>query len=616
MSSLPLQEQPTSRPGAQLRIEIHAGPLAGKGFPFAGNTISIGRAPENDISLDDSQVSRHHAILRRQGNEIILEDLGSTNGVFVNGERIYLPHVLQPTETISIGESVFGVTGFPAPSTVGMNAQAGRPKGAAPWQTYDSSAIYPPYTGQSQSSNWLLWSGLILLVILVLAIAGVSAFIFSSNSGSASVSVPVVVIRSPVSGSQVTVGQRVAVQATANDAQGVTRMELWVAGQKVAHSISPAPSGQSPFTSGDELAWTPSSEGTYRLEVRAFNSQGLQSAPAIVNITAVTDPLSAEATPTQTSTSTPIASGIPVGIVKTDLNVRNGPGTQYDVIGRLAAGTEVKIVGRNDAGSWWQIVHLDSLEGRGWVAAEYAPSQNAGGAPVIATPTLVPTETPIPTDTPTVTPTPTTSPPTATSTPTTAPPTSTPEPLPADTATLTPTATPPAGPSITFSADPLDIKEGECSTFSWLVFGVQAVYFEDQGVPGEDNGQPVSKEECPSNTHTYKLRVIKQNNEEETREITITVGEKPGAPANLDIDTIYSDGFDLGWDDNSDSEDGFRLYNADSNQILETFDKDKDTGDVTGLSCNTTYRLYLVAYNTHGESTPGNIVTEQTLSCP
>ncbi len=613
MSSLPPQEQPTIGPGAQLRIEIHAGPLAGKGFPFVGNSISIGRAPENDISLDDSQVSRHHAILRRQGNEIILEDLGSTNGVFVNGERIYNPHTLQPTETISIGESVFGVTGFPAPSTVGMNAQAGRPKGAASWQTYDSSAIYPPYTGQSQSSNWLLWSGLILLVILVLAIAGVSAFIFSSNRGSASVSVPVVIIKSPVSGSQVKVGQRVAVQATANDAQGVTRMELWVAGQKVAHSISPATSGQSPFTSGDELAWTPSSEGTYRLEVRAFNSQGLQSAPAIVSIIAVADPLTAEATPTQTPTSTPIPSGIPVGIVKTDLNVRNGPGTQYDVIGRLAAGTEVEIVGKNDAGSWWQIVHLDSPAGRGWVAAEYAPSQNAGGVPVIATPTLVPTETPVPTDTPTVTPTPT-NPPTATST--AAPPTSTPEPLPTDTATLTPTATPPAGPSITFSADPLAIKEGECTVFSWLVFGVKAVYFEEQGVPGEDNGQAISQEECPSKTHTYKLRVIKQDNQEETREITITVGEKPGAPANLDIETIYSDGFDLSWDDNSDSEDGFRLYNADSNQILETFDKDKDTGNVTGLSCNTTYRLYIVAYNAQGESTPSNIVTEQTLSCP
>ncbi len=615
MSSLPPQEQPVTGPGAQLRIEIHAGPLAGKGFPFAGNSISIGRAPENDISLDDSQVSRHHAILRRQGSEIILEDLGSTNGVFVNGERIYSPHTLQPTETISIGESVFGVTGFPAPSTVGMNAQAGRPKGAASWQTYDSSAIYPPYTGQSQSSNWLLWSGLILLVILVLAIAGVSAFIFSSNRGSASVSVPVVVIKFPVSGSQVKVGQRVAVQATANDAQGVTRMELWVAGQKVAASISPATIGQSPFISGDELAWTPPSEGTYRLEVRAFNNKGLQSAPAVVSIIAVTDPLTTEATPTQTPTSTPTVSGIPVGIVKTDLNVRSGPSTQYAVIGRLAAGTEVEIVGKNDVGSWWQIVYLDSSDGRGWVAAEYAPSQNAGGAPVIATPTLVPTATPTPTDTPTVTPTPT-SPPTATFTPTAAPPTSTPEPLPTDTATLTPTATPPAGPSITFSADPLSIKEGECSTFSWLVSGVKAVYFEDQGVPGEDNGQAISQEECPSKTHTYTLRVIKQNNEEEIREITITVGEKPGAPANLAVDTIDNNGFDLSWDDNSDSEDGFRLYNADSNKILETFDKDKDTGSVTGLSCNTTYRLYLVAYNAQGESTPSNIVTEQTLSCP
>jgi len=616
MSSLPPQEQPTIGPGAQLRIEVHAGPLAGKGFPFTGSTITVGRAPENDISLDDGQVSRHHAILRRQGNEIILEDLGSTNGTLVNGERIYGPHILQPAETISIGESVFGVTGFPAPSTVGMTAQSGSSKGETPWRTYDSSATYPPYT--AQNSNWLLWSGLILLVILVLAIAGVSAFIFSSNQGTAPVSIPIVVIKSPVSGSQVKNGRQVIVQATANDAQGVTRMELWVAGQKVAQSVSPVPSGQSPFTSGNELAWTPQVEGTYTLEVRAFNNQGLQSAPTTVSVNVVSDQLTTP-TPTETSTPTAVPSGIPVGVVKTDLNVRNGPSTQYDVIGRLSAGAEVEIVGKNSDASWWQIVYSNSPDGRGWIAAEYAPSQNAGGAPAVATPTLIPTETPTPTDTPTDTPTETPTPtdvPTATPTNTSTAVPPTPEPLPTDTPTPTSTPTPPSEPGITFSANPLTIKEGECTTFSWLVSGVKAVYFEDEGVPGEDNGQPVTREECPLKTRTYELKVIKQNNEEEIREITITVGEKPKAPSDLAIDAIHTDSFDLIWNDNSDSEDGFKLYNADSNEVLETFDPDENAGAVTGLSCDTTYRLYLVAYNSNGESTPSNIATEQTSACP
>ena len=137
---LPPSEQETLQSGSQLRVEVHAGPLAGKGFPFLSNSLTIGRAPDNDIILDDVQVSRYHAVLQRQGNEVILQDLDSTNGVLVNGEQIHGPHVLQPTENITIGSSVFGVTGFPAPSTASMAAQtpsAGTQRG---WSTYQSGS--------------------------------------------------------------------------------------------------------------------------------------------------------------------------------------------------------------------------------------------------------------------------------------------------------------------------------------------------------------------------------------------------------------------------------------------------------------------------------------------
>ena len=93
----------------QLQVVVHAGPLAGKGFPITGDILTIGRDPDNNISLDDEQVSRHHARLIRQDDQIILEDLGSTNGTLVNGKPITGQHALQPADIISIGSSVFGV---------------------------------------------------------------------------------------------------------------------------------------------------------------------------------------------------------------------------------------------------------------------------------------------------------------------------------------------------------------------------------------------------------------------------------------------------------------------------------------------------------------------------
>lgn len=600
MNSLPPNEQPTIGPGANLRIEVHAGPLAGKGFPFEGNALTFGRAENNDITLDDSRVSRYHAVLRRQGDQLILEDLGSTNGTLVNGKRIYNPHVLQPTETITIGASVFGVTGFAAPATVGMSAQSDN-RDDIRWQTYQSSSTYAQ-PGVQGSGNWLLWTGLILLIGLIIAIIGASVFAFRNNGGNGvAASVPSVLISSPVNGSEFQVGQRVIVQATATDVEGVVRMELWVGGQKIGQAVSPSPKGQSPFTA--VMEWTPQVEGSYSLAVRAFNARGGESAPTTINLNVGGSVLSPTPTPAPTATATPVPSGVPVGVVRTDLNVRSGPGTQYQVVGRVAANTEVEIVGRNDDESWWYIVYPNTPDQRGWVAAEYAPSQNAGGVPVVDTPTPIPTNTPTATATPVLTETPTSTPtkvPTATNTP--VPP------------TATPTGPPQA--SITFSAKPLAIDAGQCTVFSWLITNVQAVYFQDEGVAGDDNGLPVTKEECPQKTTTYTLRIIKLDDQQETREITITVNAKPDAPSNLAIAERLQDGFKFTWTDNSDIEDGFKLYNADNNETLKTFAADATAGTTTGLACDTAYRLYLVAFNDIGESPPSNIVVDQTLSCP
>ncbi|MFQ5578925.1 MAG: fibronectin type III domain-containing protein, partial [Anaerolineae bacterium] len=129
------------------------------------------------------------------------------------------------------------------------------------------------------------------------------------------------------------------------------------------------------------------------------------------------------------------------------------------------------------------------------------------------------------------------------------------------------------------------------------------------------NGKPVTQEACPTKTRSFTLKVIKQNDEEVIQEITIRVRRKPNAPSGLDIDVRREDGFELLWVDNSGNETGFRLYDADSNEALKTYSADAQSGKITSLDCGVTYRLYIVAFNKVGESSPSNIVAQETLNC-
>jgi hypothetical protein len=73
--------------GAMLVIRVGGG-RAGEQFPIAGDRMSIGRAPNADIFLDDITVSREHAVLDRRDDGLHLSDAGSLNGTYVNRSRI------------------------------------------------------------------------------------------------------------------------------------------------------------------------------------------------------------------------------------------------------------------------------------------------------------------------------------------------------------------------------------------------------------------------------------------------------------------------------------------------------------------------------------------------
>ena len=72
-----------------------------------GAITSIGRAVECDIVITSKRVSREHARLVREGRRVMLEDLNSTNGTFLNEERILEPMELRDGDTVGVGDVKF-----------------------------------------------------------------------------------------------------------------------------------------------------------------------------------------------------------------------------------------------------------------------------------------------------------------------------------------------------------------------------------------------------------------------------------------------------------------------------------------------------------------------------
>ncbi len=105
----------------ELRVE--SGKARGRSFALAEEaSVVIGRDAACDLALDDPRASRTHARIEVAGGEVVLTDLGSHNGSFVNGERVERA-VLEPADRIRIGDHVFSVKRSADPTTEGAHAE-------------------------------------------------------------------------------------------------------------------------------------------------------------------------------------------------------------------------------------------------------------------------------------------------------------------------------------------------------------------------------------------------------------------------------------------------------------------------------------------------------------
>ncbi len=108
-----LPDEEVFRRNSTYFLEIIEGPDIGHSFSLQDEDVIIGRHGQCDLVLHDPEISRRHLKIASGGeNGWVLDDLGSTNGTFVNGQRI-TRHTTAPGDRINIGQSVLVIQRSP-----------------------------------------------------------------------------------------------------------------------------------------------------------------------------------------------------------------------------------------------------------------------------------------------------------------------------------------------------------------------------------------------------------------------------------------------------------------------------------------------------------------------
>jgi len=119
------------------KLSVRQGPRPNLIFELDQDSYTIGREAGTEIVIEDPQVSRRHAQLTRQGDSYLIEDIGSTNGTYVNGKRVTAPMLLSNGDMIGLADTI--VLAVQAPVLSGGDATV-----VSDAAHYDAAHYAPP----------------------------------------------------------------------------------------------------------------------------------------------------------------------------------------------------------------------------------------------------------------------------------------------------------------------------------------------------------------------------------------------------------------------------------------------------------------------------------------
>lgn len=85
------------------KLQVLSGSSAGQSYELKVDTTTVGRVEDNAFQIADPSVSSHHCEILLKGTDVVIRDLNSTNGSFINGEKI-TESVLKPGQTLRLGQ--------------------------------------------------------------------------------------------------------------------------------------------------------------------------------------------------------------------------------------------------------------------------------------------------------------------------------------------------------------------------------------------------------------------------------------------------------------------------------------------------------------------------------
>jgi hypothetical protein len=151
------------------------GLLAGKSFTITMEGLRIGREVGNEVHIDDGGVSRQHARVLLHNGAVWVQDAGSRNGIFVNGERVPDHKQMKVGDQLTVGAHIFEVV--PGASTTGPVV----PPRAAPAQKPAAAPSAAP-----SAPKWKIWPFVLVILLVGSFIACIGLVGSGGDDGAAS----------------------------------------------------------------------------------------------------------------------------------------------------------------------------------------------------------------------------------------------------------------------------------------------------------------------------------------------------------------------------------------------------------------------------------------------
>jgi hypothetical protein len=159
--------------------------FAGKSCELTAERTTIGRMEDNSFPIAEPSVSSHHCEIALKGNEVVVKDLNSTNGTFINGEPVTKDTVLRPGQTLRLGTVELRLDNGappPAPTKKQLDHASPGPAGVKLGElAQGSKPTAPPFAKKSDKTGKMFIYGGVVLGLIIIGAIGYAIFQLSNR---------------------------------------------------------------------------------------------------------------------------------------------------------------------------------------------------------------------------------------------------------------------------------------------------------------------------------------------------------------------------------------------------------------------------------------------------